>query len=431
MWKTLVHNGFVINYKKYVPTIKVLYYDRFKFEINSLAELCLVLYANVHLSHKDNIFQHNFFSSIKHLLPKKCNNLSKICFKPFNIKPGYKLCSKNILDLHKYALIDGKKVELSNYIIEPTHIFMGKGNHPLRGTVKFEKSSQDVVMNVSKNVNLDASKYKNVIHNENVSWLAYYVDSLGNKKYMYPQICHENEIDKFEFARSLKKKLSKIRKMNDSYIQSDNMKKQQLGCCLWLIDRMSLRIGNEKDASNEADTYGVCTLLVSHIQIKEDKLHLDFIGKDSIRCKKTCILNSCILKALQNCMKNKKQQQQIFDQIDANCLNRYLSKLLPGLTAKVFRTCNASRKFCSLLNKFDNTSDPVSYYKNCNSQIAKLCNHKKGDTLSMNTSKQNYIDPRITVSFCKKFNVDLSKCFSESLIKKHSWSLHTNSSFIF
>jgi DNA topoisomerase-1 len=359
------------------------------------------------------------------------NDISKINMKLFCVKPVFKLCPKHSLKLHKYALIDGQKVELANYTMEPTHIFMGKGNHPLRGTVKFEKSLKDVVINVSKNACLDHNKYKSVIHNNNVSWLAYYVDSMGCKKYLYKKICKENEIEKFEFARLLKKKLCHIRKINENNLHSDSLKKQQLACCLWLIDRLSLRIGNEKDSNNQADTYGVCTLLVSHLKIKENKIILDFLGKDSIRCKKSSVVCEKVKNVLQICTKNKKSDQQIFDHIDANHLNRYLNKMLPGLTAKVFRTCNASRRFCSLLNSFDNTSDPIDFYKNANIQIAKLCNHKNGTRLSMITSKQNYIDPRITVSFCKRFNIDLIKCFSESLIQKHSWALHTDANFVF
>lgn len=41
-------------------------------------------------------------------------------------------------------------------------------------------------------------------------------------------------------------------------------------------------------------------------------------------------------------MHKKQQADQVFDKIDPSILNDYLKELLPGLTAKVFRTYNAS-----------------------------------------------------------------------------------------
>lgn len=37
---------------------------------------------------------------------------------------------------HGYALVDGERVPLANYIVEPSGIFMGRGQHPLRGRWK-------------------------------------------------------------------------------------------------------------------------------------------------------------------------------------------------------------------------------------------------------------------------------------------------------
>lgn len=41
-------------------------------------------------------------------------------------------------------------------------------------------------------------------------------------------------------------------------------------------------------------------------------------------------------------LKNKKDTDDLFDKIDASILNDYLKTLMEGLTAKVFRTYNAS-----------------------------------------------------------------------------------------
>lgn len=50
-------------------------------------------------------------------------------------------------------------------------------------------------------------------------------------------------------------------------------------------------------------------------------------------------------------MKSKEPSDDLFDKIDAQVLNDYLRGLMEGLTAKVFRTYNASITLQRELNK--------------------------------------------------------------------------------
>lgn len=59
--------------------------------------------------------------------------------------------------------------------------------------------------------------------------------------------------------------------------------KSQLATACYIIDKLALRIGNEK-GDDEADTVGCTSLRVEHISFPEDnKITLDFLGKDSMR----------------------------------------------------------------------------------------------------------------------------------------------------
>ena len=51
---------------------------------------------------------------------------------------------------------------------------------------------------------------------------------------------------KFELARKLKKKIGKIRSENEENLKSDDIQIKQLATCLALIDKLALRVGNEK-----------------------------------------------------------------------------------------------------------------------------------------------------------------------------------------
>ena len=51
--------------------------------------------------------------------------------------------------------------------------------------------------------------------------------------------------------------------------------------------------------------------------------------------------------------------------------------------------------------------------------------------ISLGTSKINYIDPRITVSFIKRHNLPIDKIFSKTLQEKFKWAMDTPSNFNF
>lgn len=51
--------------------------------------------------------------------------------------------------------------------------------------------------------------------------------------------------------------------------------------------------------------------------------------------------------------------------------------------------------------------------------------------VALNTSKLNYMDPRITVSFCKKFEVPIEKVFPRSVLDKFPWAMYTGLDYKF
>ena len=68
----------------------------------------------------------------------------------------------------------------------------------------------------------------------------------------------------------------------------------------------------------------------------------DFLGKDSIRYFNTVEVEPKVYKAIGDFRKGKKKDDDLFDLLDTTKLNAHLKEIMPGLTAKVFRTYNAS-----------------------------------------------------------------------------------------
>lgn len=74
----------------------------------------------------------------------------------------------------------------------------------------------------------------------------------------------------------------------------------------------------------------------------------------------------------------------MFDKIKAADLNDYLKSMspeVPDLSAKVFRTYNASKTLQEELGreelKIGDIDEKTKYYENANRQVAILCNHQK------------------------------------------------------
>ena len=51
--------------------------------------------------------------------------------------------------------------------------------------------------------------------------------------------------------------------------------------------------------------------------------------------------------------------------------------------------------------------------------------------ISLDTSKSNYVDPRIMVAFMKKHDLDVNKIFSKALQKKFLWAFDVDESYKF
>ncbi|EPB72866.1 hypothetical protein ANCCEY_08040 [Ancylostoma ceylanicum] len=153
-----------------------------------------------------------------------------------------------------------------------------------------------------------------------------------------------------------------------------------------------------------------------------------------------------------------------------------------GLTVKVFRTYNASvtlqQQLAKLTRAEDNVNRKMLSYNRANLEAAILCNHQhkvprspgkamgnqgqkikdkknelkeakaelenedieslmeqledmnvtRTDTdentqFALASSKENYLDPRISVAWCKKFDVPIEKVFNKTLQERFRWAI--------
>jgi len=221
-----------------------------------------------------------------------------------------------------------------------------------------------------------------------------------------------------------------------------------------------------------------------------------------------------VYKNFEKFIQGKQHGAEIFDELNPSRLNAYLQTLMTGLTAKVFRTYNASSCMEQQLEKWDmkknsnaSAGELLVFFNQASVQVAILCNHRRtlgaawGDQMekldakieeakeqieeirehknrleegkpplervaedgeelpklpssvescekkiealedrikkiklkrqdkvgqkeiSISTSRVNYIDPRISIAWCNKVGLDISRIFPKTLRDKFGWAI--------
>uniref|UniRef100_A0A1I7VDA3 DNA topoisomerase I n=1 Tax=Loa loa TaxID=7209 RepID=A0A1I7VDA3_LOALO len=530
-WYSLSHKGPIFA-PPYVPLPESVHfkYDGKVMKLTPLTEEVASFYAKI-LEHEyttKETFNKNFFMDWRKVMTpaerEKITDLTKCDFREMHAhyvqlreerrslskedKQKIKEAKQEEAKMYGVAYIDGHKQKIGNFRIEPPDLFRGRGGHPKMGRLKRRINPEDVIINCSKDSEIpkppEGHRWKEVRHDNTVTWLCSWTDNiLGSIKYIMlnpsSKIKGEKDYEKFETARRLKDVVENIRENYTKDLKSKEMRVRQRAVALYFIDKLALRAGNEKDVDEAADTVGCCSLRCEHIQLHEKLddndyvVEFDFLGKDSIRYYNKVPVEKRVFKNLKLFMENKSGNDDLFDRLDTASLNKYLQSLMPGLTAKVFRTYNASITLQQQLEKLtkDDSTVPelLLCYNRANRQVAILCNHQRavpksheksmenlkvkiktkkaelkeakeelekarGDVakqraskrvdrikeqlrklkiqrtdkdenkqIALSTSKLNYLDPRISVAWCKKYEVPIEKIFNKTQREKFRWAI--------
>ncbi|KAM9753932.1 DNA topoisomerase I, mitochondrial isoform 2-T3 [Menidia menidia] len=418
-WKFLEHNGpyFPPVYQPLPDDVNFSYAGK-TVKLSPAAEEVAVFFAQM-LDHEyttKKVFRENFFRDWrKEMIPAERSliiDLDKCDFGEIHAmhkakvearknltkeeKQVIKEANQKIVDEYGYCLLDHHKERIGNFKIEPPGLFRGRGEHPKQGMLKKRIQPEDVIINCSEESQVPAPPaghhWKEVRHDNSVTWLASWTENIqGAIKYIMlnanSKLKGEKDWEKYEIARKLKSCVDGIRNQYLKDLKSKEMVTRQRAVALYFIDKLALRAGNEKEEGETADTVGCCSLRVEHITLhdqlegNECVVEFDFLGKDSIRYYNKVPVIKKVFKNLKLFMENKEPGDELFDRLNTGLLNKHLSSLMPGLSAKVFRTYNASitlqQQLKELSNKSDNVAEKLLSYNRANRAVAILCNHQR------------------------------------------------------
>ena len=419
-WKELSHHG-VLFPPPYAPLQKTVHmlYDGEPCMLAPAAEEVALFYAGMMKRDyvKHPVFNKNFMTDWKSQMTAeekaKITDLTKCDFskmtahldansearkaRPKEDKEAEKLEKAALKEKYGFAVIDGERCAIGNYNVEPPGLFQGRGEHPKMGKLKARLRPEDVTINVS-DVSAappppEGTKWKEVICKDDVTWLAAWTENIANNsKYVMlaadSPLKQRADLEKYEKARRLKVLAPKIRADYEIQLKSTQMIDRQKATALYFIDKLALRAGGEKDTEEEADTVGCCNLRYEHVFCEQSEdgqkkyIRFDFPGKDSIRYENTVEVNQQVWKNVRIFKKEPKGPgDELFDRLKVPDLNQYLKDFMPGLTAKVWRTYNASVTLQEQLKATPvdgSTEEKFLAYQRANRAVAVLCNHQRG-----------------------------------------------------
>jgi DNA topoisomerase-1 len=384
---------------------------------------------------------------------------------------------RNIREANKekygYAWIDGVKIELGNYMTEPSCIFMGRGKHPLRGRWKHGPTERDVILNLSPDARRPLGQWKDVVWQQDSMWIAKWDDKLrGKEKYIWvadsSPLKQQKDIDKFNKANELRSRIDAVRKHILDNLDARDVTRRKIATVCYLIDALKLRVGDEKDP-DEADTVGATTLRPEHVSFRTGGItKFDFLGKDAVRWEKEIQLPDAVVENLREFMKT--AESSIFEGVGSQNVSPFLDEAAPGVSAKVFRTYHATKVVDDYLSNSKVTKPDPDYEKKhvatmANLEAAVICNHKRkppkkwSESLAkkierleklkargtpsarkqakvlqlrikavketrdynLGTSLKSYIDPRVYYRWGQKVDFDWTLYYPKTLQKKFSW----------
>ena len=411
-WKTLQHNGILFPPAFETKRIQIRIKGE-KIDLSILQEEMIYQWAKKKDTPyaQDKVFQKNFTADFAKTLNSKFKGIK---YEDIDFSQPYKLVDKekDLKDMmskeekkslaakrkemreqmkEKYgtAIMDGQEVEVANYMAEPPGIFIGRGEHPLRGKWKKSVGPKDVILNLGAESKVPPGDWGKIIHDKDSMWLASWMDDLTQKrKYVWladtAGLKQERDKAKYEKAVKLSKEVEKIKDRMVKDMKGRDAKLRRISTACYLIFRTAMRVGDEKDP-DEADTVGATTLRKEHIKITEKTIEFDFLGKDSVQWKDTIPAvghDEQFQKNLRELINNKKPKDEIFDGITSRHVNAYFSSIVKGLTAKVFRTYLGSNIVSDYLKKYDkikskSANEKMYHAKLANLEAAKMLNHKR------------------------------------------------------
>lgn len=480
-WQTLRHNGplFPPDYQRLPKDVK-FYYDDSAIELTEQAEEVATIYAKLLDTHyvRSHIFNENFFSNFRSCLTEEqrwhivqfelCDfweifehfRWLKTAGRP---SPYFYSYTKQLEQKqYGYCYVDGERRPISEFRISPPGLI--KRSPITMGLLRPRVLPEDITINCDENANPPrpplGHSWQQVVHDHRVIWLYSWVDHCtGHTCYVRPKTMGYRTPSRMqlETARRLQQHLAGIRNEYRRWWSTEDWFLRQLSVAVYCIDQLAMSTAAGAAGDHEVQ---LCALRVKQLQMNETpgrhsgrrmfKLQLEN-GKQYMYT-----VHPQIRFNLGAFVAGRDAEELIFDELCPQQLEQHMEELMDGLTAQIFRICNASRKLEKYLDQLSPHASLCKQLQDYNSALEQIhvwCTHlpsagickqslprrtrqryrspaeRRLQLISQKTKQLvkvtlPYLDPRITIAWCQRGHIPFHLIYDSIRLRSSlQWAL--------
>jgi DNA topoisomerase I len=228
------------------------------------------------------------------------------------------------------------------------------------------------------------------------------IDAAGRKQYLYhPRWRELRDRQKFEKMLDFARALPQLRRVIRKDLASEELgRRQVLACALRLLDRGFFRIGSE-DYAEQNDSYGLATILKSHVSIAPTAVRFDYTAKSGQRRVQE-IPDPDALRIVAKLKRRRGGSEELLAykerggwvDLTSTHINDYVKEAIGGdFSAKDFRTWNGTMIAAVALSIDAGKDGSVRPTKRAITAAVKTVADYLGNTPAV--ARASYIDPRV------------------------------------
>jgi DNA topoisomerase IB len=227
-------------------------------------------------------------------------------------------------------------------------------------------------------------------------------DDAGRRQYIYHPVWRQrSDAAKFDRVLAMAKKLPEVRLRVAVHLGADEIHRERaMACAVRLIDLGYFRIGSDAYA-DEHGSYGITTLLKSHVRRRGDGLRFTFVGKSGIE--HDIAVDDPDVCRVVDLMRTRRsggdgllafKEGPRWRDVNATGVNAYLAELFGGeVTAKDFRTWHATVLAATALADNPSPGESTTARRKAVRQAIVEVSEYLGNTPAI--ARGSYVDPRV------------------------------------
>jgi DNA topoisomerase IB len=228
------------------------------------------------------------------------------------------------------------------------------------------------------------------------------IDAAGRKQYLYhPRWRERRDQQKFDKMLDFARTLPRLRRIIRKDLAGEELGRRQiLAVALRLLDRGFFRIGSE-DYVEQNDSYGLATILKSHVSIKPGAVRFDYVAKSGQRRKQE-IDDSDVLRIVPKLKRRRGGGEELLAyregrkwvDLTSSDINEYVKEATGGdFSAKDFRTWNGTMLAAVALSMDARANGSGRPTKRAVTEAVRKVAGFLGNTPAV--ARSSYIDPRV------------------------------------